>query len=55
MKANASDQQIADIDSAVHRLTDPRPDGMGAMFKALALANPALGALPGFEPEGLMP
>ena len=45
-RANAG--QAAAIDSALRRLT--QPDGMGTLFKALALAHPALPSPPGFAP-----
>jgi NADH dehydrogenase [ubiquinone] 1 alpha subcomplex assembly factor 7 len=47
LKANATPQQAADIDSALVRLT--APDQMGELFKVLALADPKLGVLPGFD------
>jgi SAM-dependent MidA family methyltransferase len=47
LKANATPQQAADIDSALARLT--APDQMGELFKVLAFADPKLGALPGFD------
>jgi SAM-dependent MidA family methyltransferase len=47
LKANAAPQQAADIDSALARLT--APDQMGELFKVLALADPKLGILPGFD------
>jgi NADH dehydrogenase [ubiquinone] 1 alpha subcomplex assembly factor 7 len=47
LKANATPQQAADIDSALARLT--APDQMGELFKVLVIADPKLGALPGFE------
>jgi SAM-dependent MidA family methyltransferase len=50
LKANADREQIAAIDSARHRLVATGRDGMGRLFKALALAHPGLGPLPGFEP-----
>jgi len=43
---NATPRQAAGIDSALARLT--APDQMGELFKVLAIAHPALGALPGF-------
>ncbi len=46
LKAAAPDQAAA-IDAALHRLADPGQ--MGTLFKALAIAAPALGPLPGFE------
>jgi SAM-dependent MidA family methyltransferase len=47
LKANATPQQAADIDAALARLT--APDQMGELFKVLAIANPKLGPLPGFD------
>jgi SAM-dependent MidA family methyltransferase len=38
------------IDAALARLTGPGPTGMGRLFKALALCDPTLGPLPGFDP-----
>jgi SAM-dependent MidA family methyltransferase len=40
-------QRLADVQQAFHRLI--HPDEMGTLFKVLALAHPALTALPGFE------
>jgi NADH dehydrogenase [ubiquinone] 1 alpha subcomplex assembly factor 7 len=47
LQQNATPQQAADIDTAVVRLT--APDQMGELFKVLAIANPDLGLLPGFD------
>jgi NADH dehydrogenase [ubiquinone] 1 alpha subcomplex assembly factor 7 len=47
LKANATPQQAADIDAALARLT--APDQMGELFKVLAIADPKLGPLPGFD------
>ena len=47
LRQGASAEQAAEIDSALRRLTGIQ--GMGALFKALAFAHPALTALPGFE------
>jgi NADH dehydrogenase [ubiquinone] 1 alpha subcomplex assembly factor 7 len=47
LKANATPQQAADIDSALARLT--APDRMGDLFKVMAISDPKLGALPGFD------
>jgi SAM-dependent MidA family methyltransferase len=47
LKQNATPQQGADIDAALARLT--APDQMGELFKVLAIANPRLGPLPGFD------
>jgi SAM-dependent MidA family methyltransferase len=46
LRAGATPQQKAEIDAAVTRLT--APDQMGTLFKALAIADPRLGVLPGF-------
>jgi NADH dehydrogenase [ubiquinone] 1 alpha subcomplex assembly factor 7 len=47
LKRNAMPQQAADIDAALARLT--APDQMGELFKVLAIADPKLGPLPGFD------
>jgi SAM-dependent MidA family methyltransferase len=48
---NATPEQVAAIHAALRRLTDTEtPTAMGALFKALALSHPALGALPAFPP-----
>ena len=47
LRANATPQQAADIVAALTRLT--APDQMGELFKVLAIADPKLGALPGFD------
>ena len=47
LKQRASAEQAGEIDAALRRLTGAH--GMGALFKALAIAHPAPGALPGFE------
>jgi SAM-dependent MidA family methyltransferase len=47
LKTNATPQQAADIDAALTRLT--APDQMGELFKVLAIADPKLGPLPGFD------
>ena len=47
LKQNAMPQQALDIDAALARLT--APDQMGELFKVLAIADPKLGALPGFD------
>ena len=48
LRQSASAEQAAEIDAALRRLTGAH--GMGALFKAMAFAHPALGAPPGFEP-----
>ena len=47
LKESATPEQAADIDAALTRLT--APDQMGELFKVLAIADPKLGALPGFD------
>jgi SAM-dependent MidA family methyltransferase len=47
----AAPQKAAAIESALSRLLAEGPRGMGELFKAVAIAAPKLGALPGFEPE----
>jgi len=47
LQQNATPQQAADVAGALTRLT--APDQMGELFKVLAIAHPALGALPGFD------
>jgi NADH dehydrogenase [ubiquinone] 1 alpha subcomplex assembly factor 7 len=50
LKANAPREKAADIESALSRLIAGGARGMGELFKAMAIAAPRLGALPGFEP-----
>jgi len=49
LKANAPQGKGADVESAFFRLTARGPRRMGDLFKAIALAAPNLGPLPGFE------
>jgi len=58
LKAKASARQAADIDAALSRLTQKGSQKgsngmgnqfMGELFKVMAIADPRLGALPGFE------
>ncbi len=42
-------ERAAEIDQALARLTATGPRGMGELFKALVIADPKLGELPGFE------
>ena len=49
LKSRVPAEKASEIDSALARLTDTGPKGMGDLFKVLALADPAFGALPGFE------
>ena len=53
LRQSASAEQAAAIDAALRRLTGA--DEMGTLFKALAIAHPALGAPPGFEHRGQAP
>jgi SAM-dependent MidA family methyltransferase len=48
LKARAPAGKATDIDAALTRLTQGGRTGMGELFKAMALADPKLGALPGF-------
>ena len=47
LQARASTEQAAEIESALRRLADDAP-GMGELFKAVGIAQPGLGPLPGF-------
>jgi NADH dehydrogenase [ubiquinone] 1 alpha subcomplex assembly factor 7 len=49
LRAKATTAQAADIDAALARLTGSGRESMGELFKAMALADPKLGALPGFD------
>jgi NADH dehydrogenase [ubiquinone] 1 alpha subcomplex assembly factor 7 len=49
LKASALPDKAADIESAFSRLIANGARGMGELFKALAIAAPELGPLPGFE------
>ena len=49
LKASVSRAAAAEIDAALERLTGTGPSGMGALFKAMAFAQPKLGRPPGFE------
>jgi NADH dehydrogenase [ubiquinone] 1 alpha subcomplex assembly factor 7 len=49
LKASAP-RQAADIEVAFSRLIAGGAHGMGELFKAIAIADPKLGTLPGFEP-----
>ncbi len=48
LKANATPSKAAEIDAALKRLIAEGARGMGELFKAIAIAAPRLGALPGF-------
>jgi len=49
LKAYASAEKAGDIDDAVNRLIGEGRTEMGKLFKAMAIVNPELGPLPGFE------
>jgi NADH dehydrogenase [ubiquinone] 1 alpha subcomplex assembly factor 7 len=49
LKARALRDRGDEIDQALSRLTASGPDGMGELFKVLAIADHKLGPLPGFE------
>jgi SAM-dependent MidA family methyltransferase len=50
LKARASREKAREIDQALSRLTAAGPKGMGELFKALAITDPKIDALPGFAP-----
>lgn len=50
LKMGAGDAQAAAIDAAVVRLTDSRPEGMGRLFKVMAISALDLSPLPGLSP-----
>jgi NADH dehydrogenase [ubiquinone] 1 alpha subcomplex assembly factor 7 len=43
--------KAAEIDTAIKRLLGEGPTEMGKLFKAVGMAGPGVGKLPGFEPE----
>jgi NADH dehydrogenase [ubiquinone] 1 alpha subcomplex assembly factor 7 len=49
LRAHATAAQAADIDAALARLVGSGGEAMGELFKAVAFADPKLGALPGFD------
>jgi SAM-dependent MidA family methyltransferase len=49
LKASAPLDKIAGIEIAFSRLIADGARGMGELFKAIAIADPRLGSLPGFE------
>jgi SAM-dependent MidA family methyltransferase len=49
LKAAATPAMAAKIDSSVARLTAGGRTGMGALFKVMALSDPVLALLPGFD------
>ena len=53
LKALASPEKAAEIDSAIKRLLGEGRTEMGKLFKAIGIAHPSLGSLPGFEPDAV--
>jgi SAM-dependent MidA family methyltransferase len=51
LKAQAPGEKAAEIEGAMKRLLGEGRTEMGKLFKVIGLANPAIGKLPGFEPE----
>ena len=51
LSALAPSELAAQIDSGVKRLIAEGPKDMGTLFKVMAIANPSLGTIPGFELE----
>jgi SAM-dependent MidA family methyltransferase len=51
LRQRADSPQAAAIETAAARLTDPAPEGMGHLFKVMAIADPGLGPLPGLAPD----
>jgi SAM-dependent MidA family methyltransferase len=49
LMARAPYGKASEIEQALYRLTAGGPRGMGDLFKVIALADPKLGPLPGFE------
>ena len=50
LKAMASPEKAAEIDSAIQRLLGEGRTEMGSLFRAIGIAHPSLGTLPGFTP-----
>jgi SAM-dependent MidA family methyltransferase len=49
LRTAATPAQAADVDAALARLTGAGRGAMGDLFKAIAVADPKLGAVPGFD------
>jgi SAM-dependent MidA family methyltransferase len=49
LKATASRLQAADVDAALLRLTGGGREAMGELFKVIAVADPKLETIPGFD------
>jgi len=50
LKALVTPEKAAEIDSAIKRLLGEGRAEMGSLFKAIGIAHPSLGILPGFAP-----
>ena len=50
LRALASPEKAAELDSAMKRLLGEGRTEMGALFKVIGIGHPELGALPGFDP-----
>jgi NADH dehydrogenase [ubiquinone] 1 alpha subcomplex assembly factor 7 len=50
LKSLVPPEKAAEIDSAVKRLLGEGRTEMGSLFKAIGIAHPSLGILPGFQP-----
>ena len=50
LKALVTPEKAAEIDSAIQRLLGEGRTEMGSLFKAIGIAHPSLGTLPGFTP-----
>jgi SAM-dependent MidA family methyltransferase len=51
LKASLPKEKAGAIDEALVRLTAREAEGMGGLFKAVAIADPEIGSLPGFEAQ----
>jgi SAM-dependent MidA family methyltransferase len=49
LRTAATPVQAADVDAALARLTGAGHDAMGELFKAIAVADPNLATMPGFD------
>jgi hypothetical protein len=45
--------KVAELDSAIKRLTGEGRTEMGKLFKVVGFSHPSVGPLPGFEPSEL--
>jgi NADH dehydrogenase [ubiquinone] 1 alpha subcomplex assembly factor 7 len=49
LMSSAPPEKAAEVEGAVKRLLREGPTEMGQLFKAIGVANPSIGSLPGFE------